>query len=153
MYSIQTNEDGKVVTAFYDELSQDGWELVAEEDYINIANHPDGYTKTVYLVDQSSISSFNEENGTMGAVYYSKVDIICPSEIGNDGSQHTVEFVAQPNEKVTATISIDDFQTEVTIDGTHTETISTTASSGTKIEVSVSGEVVIENKKEIEVTN
>lgn len=152
MRSITTNSDGSVRTAYNGEQTGDRWTQIPDAEYIHPRDAPEGFAQTRYLKSASSVT-FDAETASIGAVRDAIIEIDAPDTIPNDGSEVEVVFAGPSSSAVSVDITVAGLSETVTVDGTHTERVTTTATAGETITVSVGGDGVVSAAAKIEVVS
>lgn len=106
--------------------------IVAEDDY----QHPEYEALDARGKRVSSGDYYDPENDEFVTP---QITLSAPDTVTNDGSEETIEITTMTRDEQDATLTVDDFSEEITVspDGPTTETLTTEASAGTIIEMSV----------------
>lgn len=149
MPSVLTANDGNVIALTPQERAAP-WVFVPDSEYIGVGVAPDGYAQTRYLLSESSLT-FDAATNEMGAVHTPIAAIDAPAKIPNDGSTHDVTFRLVPDEVVDVEVSVSDYTDTATLNPAHTEQVSSTATAGTLIDVTVRADGIVDATASIEV--
>lgn len=134
--------------------------LIDENDDVqNVIVAGEGYQNLKYttiIADGHGVQPGDYYDSETDEFVTPQLTLDTPDTIPNDGSEETIEITTTARDEQDATLAIDDFSEEITVstDEPTTETITTTASEGTTIEVSVAPESDIRgDTAEIEVVS